>query len=106
MSRCVIVIGAGMGGLTAALRLARQGISVQLLEARDAPGGLASGGEISGFLFDWGPYILLDRPGLEAAFHGVGLELTEHVTLRRLDPVYVVYAEDEPVCRFAADEAE
>ena len=48
----VAVIGAGMGGLCAALRLARGGASVTVLEARRAPGGLASGFELDGFRFD------------------------------------------------------
>ena len=43
MSRRVMIVGAGMGGLTAALRLARAGFRVQVLEARSDPGGLASG---------------------------------------------------------------
>ena len=68
MSRRVAVLGAGMGGLTAALRLARHGYRVTVLEARAAPGGLAGGLELDGFPFDAGPYILLDRPGLEWAF--------------------------------------
>src|SRR5258708_549736 len=39
----IIVIGAGMGGLSAAIRLAQMGYSVTTLEARATPGGLASG---------------------------------------------------------------
>src|SRR5207245_1319169 len=43
VTRTVVVVGAGMGGLTAALRLARAGFRVRVLEARAEPGGLASG---------------------------------------------------------------
>jgi 1-hydroxycarotenoid 3,4-desaturase len=75
----VVVIGAGMGGLTAALRLAREGFRVTVLEARPEPGGLASGNVYERFSFDAGPYILLDRPGLEWAFASVGLKLGEHI---------------------------
>ena len=64
MSRTVAIIGAGMGGLTAALRLARQGFRVRVVEARDGPGGLASGFESEGLPFDVGPYSMDDRPGL------------------------------------------
>ena len=90
MIRRVVIIGAGMGGLTAALRLAQQGLSVRIIEARPEAGGLASAFEKDGFVFDAGPYILLDRPGLEWAFRSLGLELAEHVTLRRIDDVYEV----------------
>ncbi len=101
--RSVIVIGAGMGGLTAALRLARSGWNAQVVEARDTPGGLASPYELEGFHFDAGPYILLDKPGLEYAFAAVGLRLEEHVPLRRIDSVYEVASAQGIVCRFMAD---
>src|SRR5262249_24977395 len=83
-----VVVGAGMGGLTAALRLARAGFRVRVLEARTEPGGLASGFVADGLAFDAGPYILLDRPGLEWAFRAVGLELADRVELRRIEEVY------------------
>jgi phytoene dehydrogenase-like protein len=91
----------------AALRLARRGWRVQVVEARTTPGGLASSFNVDGFTFDAGPYILLDRAGLEWAFQAAGLELVEHVALRRIDPVYEVVsgAEGAPWarCRFYAD---
>lgn len=90
MSRKVIIVGAGMGGLTAAIRLARLGFAVTVLEARAQPGGLAARFERDGFTFDAGPYILLDRPGLDWAFRTLGLDLSDHVNLQRLDPVYEV----------------
>ena len=103
MIRRVIVIGAGMGGLTAALRLAQQGFSVRIIEARSEVGGLASAFETDGFVFDAGPYILLDRPGLEWAFRSLGLELSEHVTLRRIDDVYKVRSNDGTTVHFYGD---
>ena len=103
MIRRVVIIGAGMGGLTAALRLAQQGLSVRVIEARPEAGGLASAFEKDGFAFDAGPYILLDRPGLEWAFRSLGLELAEHVTLRRIDDVYEVLASQEVAVHFYAD---
>jgi phytoene desaturase len=102
MSRRVIIVGAGMGGLTAALRLAHRGFAVRVVEARDGPGGLASGFTQDGLAFDAGPYILLDRPGLDWAFREVGLELADLIPLRRLEDVYEV-ATPEGVVRFHAD---
>lgn len=104
--KTVVIIGAGMGGLTAALRLARSGFRVRLLEARATAGGLASGFELEGFAFDGGPYILLDRPGLDWAFRALGMELSERVPLRRIEQVYEVERDEGPPVRFAAGLAE
>ena len=104
MTQRVVIIGAGMGGLAAALRLAQQGINVRVIEARNEPGGLASAFEKDGFVFDAGPYILLDRPGLEWAFHSLGLELSDCVTLRRIEDVYEVFSRDGATVHFYADE--
>jgi phytoene desaturase len=93
----IIVIGAGMGGLAAAVRLARQGLAVSVLEARASAGGLASSFEADGFRFDAGPYILLDRPGLEWAFRALGLDLAERVDLRPIDDIYQVATRDVTV---------
>jgi phytoene desaturase len=106
MSRSVVIVGAGMGGLSAALRLARLGFAVRVLEARPEAGGLASGCEYDGLAFDAGPYILLDRPGLEWAFDNLGLSLQEQVPLRRIEEVYEVsFAGGAPV-RIDADLAQ
>ncbi len=48
----VIVIGAGVGDLSAALRLAKAGCEVRVLEARSEAGGLASGVHYDGFTFE------------------------------------------------------
>ena len=71
----VAVIGGGVGGLTAATRLAMLGHKVQIFEAREDVGGLASGFQRDGVWFDGGPYILLDRPGLEWALEQIGVDV-------------------------------
>jgi diapolycopene oxygenase len=103
MNRNVVVIGAGMGGLTAALRLRSHGFSVRVLEARPTAGGLAGAVEQEGFLFDAGPYILLDRPGLEWAFGELGLSLDDLVPLRRVGDVYEVSDASQTVVSIGAD---
>jgi phytoene dehydrogenase-like protein len=102
MSPPVAVIGAGIGGLSAAIRLAQLGYPVQVFEARSGAGGLASGVEWEGFPFDAGPYILLDREGLEWAFARLGMSLDGELELRPIDEVYEVRGENEAV-RFYAD---
>ncbi len=95
MPKNVLIIGAGMGGLAAAARLAQRGCRVRVLEARQGAGGLASRLEFEGFWFDAGPYILLDRPGLEWVFSSLGYDLEERLSLRRIGDVYEVRTKNE-----------
>lgn len=53
-----IIIGSGIGGLAAAIRLARRGISVEVYEAADKAGGKISERNFGGFRFDAGPSLL------------------------------------------------
>ena len=91
-----------MGGLATALALARNGFEVRVLEARSDAGGLAASFERDGLLFDAGPYILLDRPGLEWAFGALGLDLAAEVALRPVEHVYEVASAGQPPVRFHA----
>ena len=58
MSKKIIIIGSGFGGLGAAIRLAAQGHRVEIFEARDKPGGRGYTYEINGFKFDGGPTVI------------------------------------------------
>ena len=98
----IAVAGAGMGGLAAAAFLARRGRQVVVFEARNGPGGLASSFEAGGLRFDSGPYVLLDRPGLEWAFREIGEELSTVLDLIRIDDVYRVDIEDGPSVTISA----
>jgi len=89
----VSIIGSGIGGLSAALNLAKKGFQVTVFEATDKPGGLAKSVLVSGNTFDAGPYILLDKPGLEWAFEQVGLDL-KSLNLVRIENVYSVETDE------------
>ena len=92
-----------MGGLTAAIYLAQAGCQVKVLEARSTAGGLASRFTIDGLTFDAGPYVLLDKPGLEWSFSELGLSIEEEFTLRRIESVYEVGFEDEVIRCFNSE---
>ncbi|MSR57105.1 MAG: NAD(P)/FAD-dependent oxidoreductase [Planctomycetaceae bacterium] len=97
----IVIIGAGVGGLTAAIRLGQRGCRVTVVEARDQPGGLAARFEIEGFRFDAGPYILLDRMGLEWAFRQVAIDV-EQLSLQRIADVYETDVAGQPFRMFAS----
>ena len=78
----VIVIGAGMGGLAAALRLAVSGLRVTLLERGMHPGGKMREVIIDKARIDSGPTVLTMRPVFEELFAMAGTSLDDHVTLR------------------------
>lgn len=84
----VVVIGAGPGGLAAAMQLAYAGVRVTMLESRDVVGGRTSAIESDGFRFDCGPTFFLYPRVLEEIFRSVGRELKNEVPMKRLDPQY------------------
>jgi phytoene desaturase len=84
----VVVIGAGLGGLAAALRLQGSGHEVVVVEQRERPGGRASQLRDGGFTWDTGPSLITMPWVLEETFAAGGLDLHAEVTLRRLDPLY------------------
>ena len=84
----VVVVGAGLGGLAAAIRLAVAGREVVVLERAHVPGGRAGRLERDGFVFDTGPSVLT-MPGLIAElFELAGETMADHLQLERLDPAY------------------
>jgi phytoene desaturase len=89
-----LVIGSGFGGLAAAVRLARRGYRVTVLEKLDAPGGRASVFRQDGFTFDAGPTIVTAPFMLEELWSLAGRRLEDDIDLRRLDPFYRVRFDD------------
>ena len=80
----VVVIGAGIGGLAAALRLAHEGASVTVLERHDAPGGKMRTVPSPAGPVDAGPTVLTLLPVFEALFEEVGERIEDHVALSPL----------------------
>ncbi|GGL13206.1 phytoene desaturase family protein [Planomonospora parontospora] len=83
-----VVIGAGLGGLAAAMRLAAAGRDVTVVEARDVPGGCCGTARLGEYRFDTGPSVLTMPAVLADAFAAAGEDLESWLPLRRLDPYY------------------
>ncbi|HXD88275.1 MAG TPA: phytoene desaturase family protein [Urbifossiella sp.] len=86
--RKVVVIGAGPGGLAAALLLTHAGVQVHVVERLPRVGGRCSALEADGFRFDLGPTFFLYPQVLERIFQAIGRDLHSEIPLVRLDPQY------------------
>jgi phytoene desaturase len=95
VSQHVIVIGGGVGGLAAAIRLAAAGVRVTLLEKNERVGGKLNRWEVPHpnrtqdrpFRFDTGPSLLTLPFVFEQLFAAAGKRLADHLDLVRLDPI-------------------
>ncbi len=94
--RRVAVIGAGLGGLAAALRLQAAGLEVQVLEACATPGGRAGQIQADGYTFDTGPSLITMPELLDELFRLAGTTTREQLTLHRLDPFYRIHWHSDP----------
>jgi 1-hydroxycarotenoid 3,4-desaturase len=81
----VVVIGAGVGGLAAAVDLAGRGLDILVIEKEPAPGGKMRQVTVGGVQIDAGPTVLTMRWVLEELFTEAGAALSDHLTLRPLD---------------------
>jgi phytoene desaturase len=84
----VVVVGAGLAGLSAACELLGRGHDVTVLEQAAVPGGRAGLLERDGFRFDTGPTVLTMPDVLADTFAAAGADMDDLLTLHRLDPLY------------------
>ncbi|GIF74742.1 phytoene desaturase family protein [Asanoa siamensis] len=90
----VVVVGAGLGGLAAALHLAGAGRRVTILERESVPGGRAGRLSVGGYEFDTGPTVLTMPDLIAEALAAVGEELGDWLELLPLDPAYRAHYPD------------
>jgi phytoene desaturase len=84
----VVVVGAGLAGLSAALRLTAAGREVVLLEREAVPGGRAGRLDLDGYTFDTGPTVLTMPDLVADALDCVGERLEDWLDLIPLAPAY------------------
>ena len=99
-----IVIGAGLGGLSAAMRLGAKGYRVTLLDRLDRAGGRGSSVTQNGHRFDLGPTIVTVPQVFEQLWAECGRDFRKDVDLRPVDPYYEIRWRDGSVFTVRQDE--
>lgn len=99
-----IVVGAGFGGLSAAVRLRARGYDVQIVEATDQPGGRASVFKRDGYTFDAGPTVITAPYLFDELFELVGRDRKDYFQLAPVDPFYRIEFDDGATFNYVGEE--
>lgn len=87
MGKKVVIIGGGLGGLSAAIHLAAQGVEVILFEKNAQLGGKAGEKQIGPYRFDTGPSVVTLPEVIESPFRAAGKTLDAYLTLIPIEPI-------------------
>ena len=90
----IVIIGAGIGGLTAATHLAKAGLNVTVIEKNDQPGGRCDRISKDGHHFDTGPTLLVMPKLYESEYAALGTSMGDSLDLERVDPTYHLVFDD------------
>jgi phytoene desaturase len=101
--RTALVIGAGIGGIATAGRLARNGFQVTVVEKNSQPGGRTNQIRRDGHRFDIGPTLFLMPEVFAETYSALGERMEDHLDLRRIDPTYSVHFSDGLSLQLTAD---
>ncbi|MBC8064275.1 MAG: phytoene desaturase [Chlorobia bacterium] len=94
MPKHIVIVGAGLGGLAAGLRLAHEGHSVTILEKTDQVGGRNRRVQVNGCDFDGGPTLVMMLDPFRKLFADVGERIEHHLALTLCDPGYRAFFAD------------
>jgi phytoene desaturase len=89
-----IVVGAGVGGLATAVRLAHHGLAVTVVERHALPGGRVGVWRSAGFSFDTGASLVMMTEQWHLLFEDVGRRLEDYLSLVQIDPCYRIHFAD------------
>ncbi len=83
----IIIIGAGLGGLAAACRLAKSGFEVEVMEKNERVGGKVNFVESNGFKFDTGASLVTMKSVFEDLFDFCDRRIEDYLDIRPLEPI-------------------
>ncbi len=98
-----IVIGAGLGGLAAAIRLGARGYRVTVLDRLDRPGGRARVHKIDGYTFDAGPTVVTAPFLFEELWEMCGRRMEDDIDMRPVTPFYRIRFDDGTLFDYTGD---
>ena len=84
----IIIVGAGPGGLTSGMILAKRGFDVTIIEKDSDVGGRNKPIRLNGYTFDTGPTFLMLTFILEDMFRQAGRNVHDYLSFTKLDPMY------------------
>ncbi len=99
----VLVVGAGIGGIAVAARLARRGCRVTVFEKCERPGGRCGQMTVDGYTFDTGATIFLMPELYARTFADLGERMKDHLDLLRIDPTYRLFFQDGSQLQLTSD---
>lgn len=99
----IIVVGGGVAGLSAAVRLQQAGYAVTLYEKESQPGGKMNQIKQAGFTFDVGPTIVMMPEIYREIFELCGVDPDDYIPMEKVDPMLQLYFADEAPLTFSND---
>ncbi|EMF0276818.1 phytoene desaturase [Enterococcus hirae] len=99
----IIVIGAGVAGLSAAVRLQKLGYEVTLYEKDCQVGGKMNQIKTAGFTFDLGPTIVMMPEIYREVFEFCGKDPDDYIPMKKVDPMLKLYFNKEEPIEFSND---
>lgn len=104
-SGTAIIAGAGIGGITTALYLARNGYKVEVFEKNGFAGGRCGKLTRDGYRFDMGATMMLMPEVYREIFSSLGLELEKELTLTEMEDLYTIWFDNGKRLVFTTDKA-
>jgi phytoene desaturase len=93
--KSVLIVGAGIGGIATAARLAKDGFRVTVVEKNEQPGGRCGQMSVGGYRFDTGATFFMMPSIYAETFATLGERMEDHLDLLRVDPTYHLHFPDE-----------